>query len=497
MMNPTYYDLTSGQQLLLYSQTFTIHKQINNIFTLMLLEKKLDFEVLKAAIEYAYAQNDAFRLRFTKIDRKVKQYFIPTERPQIEVLDFNGKTEADMDKCLYKYAHTPFKFIDKPMSKVFLVHSWNDMDGIYFGVSHMILDSWGICVFLQFAMEVYEAMKSGTSMPKPLSPLEPMLQQELTYKDSPQYQKDLEFWQSEFQRLPEPLLSHINGPSVLENDRKKKKDPNLSYANIIGMRTSARHEVLYVSKENVEKVQQYCEQSKISIQAAFMFGVRTAISKLNNRQANIGFYATFARRGTLQEKRAGGTRVHSSTFRNIMTEDVTFEKACQLIFGQQMAIYRHADSDTIELINMEAKAYNRKGYFTGWYPMVFTFQPVKLVVSDGTPIHTKWYCNGAFSSPHYLTIMDADGTGALRCYHEYQKHAIKAQRIRELQSLIEQAVMAGVENQSATIGEILDRIEIKLTPCLDLPISGDSSLRTPLHTPDEKVAAEDVSSNVG
>ena len=37
-MDPVYYDLTSGQQLLLFSQTFTIHKQINNIFTLMLLE---------------------------------------------------------------------------------------------------------------------------------------------------------------------------------------------------------------------------------------------------------------------------------------------------------------------------------------------------------------------------------------------------------------------------------------------------------------------------
>ncbi len=491
-MNPTYYDLTSGQQLLLYSQTFTVHKQINNIFTLMLLEKKLDFDVLKGAVEYAYAQNDAFRLRFTKVDRKIKQFFIPTEKPQIEVLDFIGKTQADMDKVLYKHSHTPFKIIDRPMSKVFLVHSWNGMDGIYFGVSHMILDSWGICVFLQFVMEVYEAMKNGAPMPKPLSPLEPLLQADLAYKDSPQYQKDIEFWQNEFKRLPEPLVSHINGPSVLEDYRKKKKDPTLSYATLFGLRTAARHEVLYVSKEKVEKMQSYCEQNKISLQAAFMFGVRTALSKLNNRQDNIGFTATFARRGTLQEKRSGGTRVHSSTFRNIMPEDTTFDKACQIIFGQQTAIYRHAECDTIEIINMEAKTYNRKGYFTGWYPMIFTFQPVKLVVGDGTPIHTKWYCNGAFSSPYYLTIMDADGTGALRCYYEYQKHVVKPQRIREFQSLVEQAIMAGIENPSATIGEILDRIDMSLPPLTELPVSEQPSC-----PPEEKVAAYDASSRVG
>jgi hypothetical protein len=495
-MNPTYYDLTSGQQLLLYSQMFTIHKQINNIFTLMLLEKKLDFEVLKAAVEYAYDQNDAFRLRFIKVGGKIKQYFIPKEQPQIEVLDFSGKTQADMDKCFYKYASTPFKLINRPMSKVFLVHSWDGMDGIYFGVSHMILDSWGICVFLQFVMEVYEAMKSGSAMPKPLSPVEPLLQKDLAYKDSPQYQKDIEFWQSEFERLPAPLVSHINGPSILENYRKKKKDPSLTYAPLIGLRTSARHEVLYVSQENVEKIQRYCDENKISMQAAFMFGVRTALSKLNDRQANIGFTATFARRGTLQEKRSGGTRVHSSTFRNIMTEDVTFEKACQLIFGQQMAIYRHAEFDTIEIINMEAKVYNRKGFLTGWYPMIFTFQPVKLVVAGGTPIHTKWYCNGAFSSTYYLTIMDADGTGALRCYYEYQKHVVTAQRIREFHSLVEQAIMAGVENPSASIGEILDRLDISLPPLTELPVSGDQAARTPLHLPDEKVAADETSSRV-
>jgi hypothetical protein len=339
-------------------------------------------------------------------------------------------------------------------------------------------------------------MKNGAAMTKALSPLEPLLQKDLAYKDSPQYQKDLEFWQNEFKRLPDPLVSHINGPSVLEKYRRRKKDPTLTYAVICGMRSSALHEISYVSKENVDKIQHYCEQSKISMQAAFMFGIRTALSKLNNRQENIGFYSSFARRGTLHEKRSGGSRVHSSTFRNIMTEDITFEKACQLIFGQQTAIYRHSDFDTIEQIYMEGKAYNRKGYFTGWYPMCFTFQPIKLVTGDGTPIHTNWYCNGAFSSPYYLTMMDADGTGALRCYYEYQKHVIKAQRIREFQSLMEQAVMMGVENPSATIGEILDKLDISLPPLTELPASGDQSLHAPLHLPDEKVAADETSSRV-
>jgi len=493
-MDPVYYDLTSGQQLLLFSQTFTIHKQINNIFTLMLLEKKLDFDVLKEAVEYAYAQNDAFRLRFVKVDKKIKQTFIPNEKPDIQTLDFRGKTQEEMDKTLYGYARTPFKLINKPMSKVFFIHSWDGMDGIYFGVSHMILDSWGICVFLQFVMEVYEAMKTGAEMPKPLSPLEPLLQKELAYKDSPQYQKDIEFWQNEFKRLPESLYSHVNGPEALEKYRKQKKNASLRYANTSSLRTSARHEVLYIPRENVEKIGAYCEQNKISMQAAFMFGIRTALSKLNNRQEDIGFYSTFARRGTLQEKRSGGSRVHSNVLRTVMAEDMTFEKACQEIYAQQMAIYRHAECDPVEIIMLEAKTYGRKGYFTGWHTTIFTFQPIKLVVSDGTPIHTKWYCNGTFSGSNYLTIMDADGTGALRCYHEYQQHNIKAQRIREFQTLMEQAVMMGVNNPSATIGEILDRIDIRVPPQTEFPVS--NLVIPPISASSEKTEEEDAGSSV-
>ncbi len=454
-----YYDLTPGQKLLLFSQSFTVHKQINNIFTLTLVEKKLDFEVLKAAIELAYEQNDAFRLRITKVGRKIQQYFTENEKPDIQMLDFTGQTEEGMDKCLHRYAKKPIRIFNKRMTRVFLVRSWNGYDGIYFGVSHLILDSWGICVFLQYVMEVYDALKNGTPMPKPLNSLESLLKKDLEYVGSAQEQKDREFWQNEFSGREPALLSHTNGPALLEAYRKKKKDPTLGYAKTISLRTAGRHEVLFVPKEDVEKIQAFCDQQHISMQAVFMFGVRTALSKLNNRQKDIGMYITNARRGTLEEKRTGGSRVHSSTFRTIFDEEKTFEQACQEIYSYQMRQYRHAEFGTVEMIDMEAKAYGRKGYFTGWHTLVFTFQPIKLILKDGTPLRTKWYCNGASSSIHYLTMMDADATGALRCYHEYQKHTIKAQRIREFHSLMTQAVMAGVDNPAITIGAILDTID--------------------------------------
>jgi len=74
-------------------------------------------------------------------------------------------------------------------------------------------------------------------------------------------------------------------------------------------------------------------------------------------------------------------------------------------------------------------------------------------------MRTKWYCNGAFAMAFYLNIMDADGTGALQCYYEYQYKNVERGRIRMMHNIMVQSIMAGIENPSVTIGELLDMPE--------------------------------------
>ena len=57
-------------------------------------------------------------------------------------------------------------------------------------------------------------LTSGKDMPMQLKPYEPLLIKELEYKNTPQYKRDLEFWQEECKR-PEPYFTHMLGPAVL------------------------------------------------------------------------------------------------------------------------------------------------------------------------------------------------------------------------------------------------------------------------------------------
>jgi|GEM_PF-480118 len=456
MSEVTYYDLSPSQKLL-FMQNY-INKQINNIFILLLAQKKFDLDMLSLAIETAYAHTDCLRLRITKINGKQKQYFAKPEKPEIKLLDFTGKSDAQMTKSLSRLARKPIKIHDRPMHRIFIVRSPGGMEGIYFGVNHMIMDAWAIHVFLTYILSIYQAIQSQGPLPKPLNPYEALLEKELDYMNTLRYKKDKEFWQNELERLPEPMYSSINGRSNLEKNRKRHRDPNLRYGNTLSnmLHTAARHEVMHITREDVERIAAFCQYKKISMQSVFMFALRHALSTLNERQDDITFMVSVARRAALSEKNTCGTRASAIRFRTVFDEDCTFEQACVEISEYQSKCYRHADFDLQELLSMESEHYHKKGMFSSYSPGLFTFEPAPLSLEDDTPMHSDWYCNGAVSTSFYLNIMDADGTGGLRCYYEYQYKNIKRERICLFHTIMMRSIAAGIQNPAITIGELLD-----------------------------------------
>lgn len=171
---------------------------------------------------------------------------------------------------------------------------------------------------------------------------------------------------------------------------------------------------------------------------------RTYLAKVNAREKDVTIFNVVARRGTLQEKKTGGTRVHFMNFRTIMDEEITFIQACKQLLNKQNELYRHANFDPMEMIQMEKKAYGIKE--TEWYyGLSMTFQPVPMAIKEDLEIETKWYSNGAISPMLYITIMDGDGTGGLKIYYEYMINRISAERIKHLHESVVKVMVKGVK----------------------------------------------------
>lgn len=416
-MDRNYYDLTFAQRILFYSQKYTLHKQVNNIATLALTDQKLDLHTLTQAIKIAVQRNDCFNIRFEKVEGDVKQYFVEYEEPVIESLDFEGQTREDMEKKLLKIAKKCVTKNKKPMYKIHTICSPEATHGIYFVVSHMILDSWGITTFFKDVLAIYSSLINGREMPKALYPYEELLKEELSYKNTPAYEKDKKYFESLFTVENEPVFTHVNGSEVLENYRKKKGDSKLRYASTFSLRTKADNRMLPISKDLVDKMKDYCAENKVSMQSLLLLVYTRYLAKLNNVD-DISMYTVVARRATLREKNTGGTRVHFFPFRTVFERDLTAIDACKNIDQQQSTLYRHANMSPLEVIEISQKLYKLPQDASHTFSSL-TFQPVKLSV-EGMNLETKWYGNGAASNPIYLTVMDGGLTGELKIYYEYQ-----------------------------------------------------------------------------
>jgi hypothetical protein len=80
-----------------------------------------------------------------------------------------------------------------------------------------------------------------------------------------------------------------------------------------------------------------------------------------------------------------------------------------------------------------------------------TFQPVPMKVENGPEIETRWYSNGAVAQPFYLTVMDGDGTGGLKCYYEYMSNVISEDRIKDVHRYMTKVMMEGAKNPELTL----------------------------------------------
>lgn len=452
MEERTYYPLTPSQQSIFLSRKYSMHKSIVNIPTSLVVKEALDLDVLEDAVRKGIKRWDSFGIRLVK-DKEPKQYFTTREAECIERLNFTGKSRDTMEKTFLKLGSRKLEIYDAPMARFFIVRTPEGYGGIFSVINHLIMDSWAISMFYKDCMEIYYAMKNGTSMPKDVRPYEEVLKKEVMYRQTEQYQKSLEYWKREFS-CGEPIFTHINGSEVLEKYRKKKGNEHARYAGAFYLRSTSGHDLHWIHKEDIEKMNRFLEENRFpSLQVMFQMGLRTYLAKVNSHEEDVSTYNVVARRGTLEEKMTGGTRVHFAHFRTIMPKETKFIDGCRMLFDKQNELYRHADFSPMEMFDLEKSLLPCKPG-QSYRSASMTFQPVPMSVGNGPEIESRWYSNGAVSQPFYLTIMDGDGTGGLKCYYEYMSNVIPKERIKDVHRYMTKVMLEGAKNPDITLEEL-------------------------------------------
>ena len=451
-MENKYYPLTPAQMTLFYAQKYSLLKSSNTICISCFFKREFDMKILKEAMLELFNRHECLQIRIKqKTKTEVFQYLDKTP-PEIKFLDFSSKTEKAQEKSISKFARKNYTKFGKPMFEITLAKSYDGYPGFVFAVSHVIMDSHAIFMLLHDIYNIYTALEKGTVLPKAPASYISVLEKDLQYKNTPAYENDMKFWTEQFS-LPEPTYTDTLGPSVLENYRKKKKDPTIKYVAHLDLLSLGRHSVHIIPAQEVKKIMDYCLEKHVSLQCLFTAALYIFLSKRNNGIDDIVINALNSRRGSYAEKTCGGTRVHVHNFRMNVPHDKKFSQFVVDVFENLITMYKHMYFSPLEAMGLRRKMYN--------LPMGATYGLSAITVQtvafpdNFVDFRAKWHSNGVATNPFYLSVMNMDKSGDLYCYYEYRTKYYSEDLISSIHKYIMYIINKGISSDDITIGEII------------------------------------------
>lgn len=454
--------LCAAQKLHYFTMLFS-PPQVLNIGTGLYVKDDVDFGVLKKAVYMAYERFDSMRLRFVKDpenEQNVYQYIVPFEDRDIEFKDFSTWREEAAHEEMCRWTAVPFEPFGKPLNRVVLVKLPGGYNGLYLNVNHMTMDSSSIIGFDRCVLEIYCSIKYGTEMPAPMQSFIKQLEKDLAYEDnSPARQKDEKFWMERISQS-EPMFTGFTGPEYLMTTRRELNNPELRSAMMPYGDPTAAISVYNLEKEPSMRLIKFCELYNVPMASLLAMGLRTVLSKFNGNEKDVSIINCIARRGTLSEKYSGGSRIHFFPLRTILDPELTFIEGIRAIQAEQNKLYRHANYDPIAMRMAQDKQWNvPQG--ACYESISLTYQPLTLNQTKelpDIPYKSHWYTNGVASHALYLTVMHRPEDNGLGFNFEYKKACVSREEMDYFYYYLCRVLFRGIEDETRTIGQILDMI---------------------------------------
>ena len=393
-----YYPLTAAQKMhhnwILDYGT----QQVSGVSVVASVQAELDFGLLKKCIQMETERSGCTRVRFTKPDKEgnVKQYIEKQDPRDIELKDLSGmESLAKADELMQQWAYETFDGDDIPMCEFTMLKLPEGYNGFFVHMDHRLIDSCGLVVMIGDLFQLYTYYKYGTAYPQELADFETVLKKDLAKAgNEKRFAKDKKFWDDQLDALGEPLYSDIQGPSVLEEARKRHGNPKLRSSDIEMKDLFVAVKDYYLEPGPTKNLIDFCMNHQLSMTNLLLLGIRTYLSKVNNGQEDITIQNFISRRSTHDEWTSGGSRTIMFPCRTVITPETDFLSAAYEIQNMQNRIYMHSNYDPAFIMDEMRKRYNTPEH-TGYESCYLTYQPMTVKVENemlGTiRQHAKWF----------------------------------------------------------------------------------------------------------
>ncbi len=457
------YPLTAAQNM--HYQWIREYKtqQVSGVSIIASLKTELDFGLLKKCIQEEYQRYGCLRLRFTKPDKNgnIKQYLVERETRDIPLKDLSGMTMKEADDLMQQWAYETLDGDNRPMCDIYMMKLPEGYNGFFIHMDHRLIDSCGLVVLVNDLMGLYTHYQFGTEYPAPLADFETVLANDLQKANNEKrFARDKKFWDDQLDALGEPLYSDIQGPSVLEEARKKHKNKKLRAADIEREKLFVTVKDYVLEPEPTKGLMDFCMNHNVSMTNLLLLSIRTYLSKVNNGQEDITIENFISRRSTHDEWTSGGSRTIMFPCRTVLPADTEFLAAAYEIQSVQNRIYMHANYDPA-LIREEMKRRYKTPDDTTYESCYLTYQPMPVRADNAfiknIPMHSKWFANGAATKKMYLTVSHTDDGGMNFSYH-YQTVKLNEKDVELMYYYMMRILFTGISHPDMKLGELMETV---------------------------------------
>lgn len=458
-VNKPVYPLIPPQEMIQFMLKYSFfHKQVTQIPDSIIVSQKIDFDVMTEAFNIEIERNDCLRLVFFKQNGKIMQYFRDPYRIG-SVPVYNFKSDEEREKVLTADAQKPIKMLKGEIFRLKYFTTFDGRYGVYINIHHLVMDNAAVFAFFNDLFAVYDHLKNGKPMPKPLGSYEDRIKRELAYvEDKSNLEKEKAAYTEYITRNGEPLYLGVEGPKLLEAERKKKKDPSINAPSLFDpIHDKAELTKTTFSPELSEKFFAFCENNNVSPECLVQLALRMHLSKINNGHLDTYFICLCTRRRTLVEKRSGGTVTAPLPWRVHLEEDDTFMSALDKMADAQVWAFRHMDYPYLEYRDLQRELFNYSAA-AGSSTMMFSWMPINEKSINGWEYEYVGYGLGRYIMVLYTFAMKDAHTGCLKISCLHRTKFVSVEDIKALQNGTKRALEIGLENPDISVKKLLEKM---------------------------------------
>ncbi|MBQ6164881.1 MAG: hypothetical protein IJK23_10455 [Clostridia bacterium] len=454
----TVYNTIHSQAMVQYMWRYTLHIQATQIPASIAFDEELDFGLLARAVNLEIARNDCLRLRIFRDGVKIRQFFLNEYRlDRIRYKEFRSKEEQEA--YFDRDASAKLRVFAGETFRVIFFKSYNGKCGVYLNVSHMMMDFVAVFIFFRDLMQVYDSLKNGTPMPRPLAKYEDTVRNE---QDDPALEerlaregKILNDWVA---MDGAPVFGMLNGTKTLERQRRLLHRKDLKIPFVYLPVNDATHLVkLHLTREESERIDAFLRENGVSPEWLFQLGLRLCLSKINRQPDDLLFWVLCPRRKTVAEKRMGGTLASPMPWRQKLPDDLSFRDALQALGETQAFLFRHSDAPFTAIRAGELKQF-RITLLQSANSVMFSYLPLDEKTFDGRKYEFSGYNFGHYVMPLYTIVTRDAQRGEYVISYIHRLWLTTDGEVRAFHDGVVRAILAGIESPEKTLGAIMEEI---------------------------------------